>query len=338
MINLLTTSLTTVVAIWMAWAGYGVWSLVATDVVAAVILIVGFYLYRPVWTPRLGWNPASVRYFFTFGSRSFLAGLLLQALDRVDDLWTGYALGEGPLGFYSRAYTFATYPRRVLAAPINAVASGTYAELKGQTKRLSQAFFRVNAFLVRTGFLFAGLLTLVAPEFIRILLGVKWLPMLTAFRLMLVFTMLDPIKGTVASLFVAVGSPEKTVRARAVQLVVLIAGLLALGPFWGIAGVALAVDIMLLVGIALLLWQAMAYVRFSVLRLFAAPALGLFSGIILARAAILIPGVLGSPWRTGGVKIVVFSLIYLGVLLLLERDLIPMSLTLVRQLRTSDRF
>ena len=36
----------------------------------------------------------------------------------------------------------------------------------------------------------AVLLALVAPEFIRLALGAKWLPMLTAFRLMLVFTLL----------------------------------------------------------------------------------------------------------------------------------------------------
>lgn len=335
--NLSTTIAATIVAIALAWQGFGVWSLVATDVVGAVILLIGYYTYRPVWRPRLGWSRDIARYFVDFGRRSFLANVLLQALDRVDDLWTGTFLGETPLGFYSRAYRFATYPRSILASPLNSVAAGTYAELKEQPKRLSQAFFRANSFLVRSGFLLAGLLALVAPEFIRLVLGPKWLPMLTAFRLMLVFTLLDPIKVTVASLFVAVGYPEKTVRARLVQLVVLVIGLFALGPRWGIEGVALAVDAMLVVGIALLLWQAKAHVHFSLLRLFGVPSIALVVGMVAGRAAIMLPGILGSPWRTGSVKTAVFLVTYVGLVLLLERRQIPMLRDIVKQLLPGGR-
>ncbi len=224
------------------------------------------------------------------------------------------------MGFYSKAYRFATYPRSILADPITGVAGGTYAELKHQRLRLSRAFFRTNAFLVRSGFLLAGLLVLVAPEFIRILLGVKWLPMLDAFRLMLIFTLFDPIKSTVASLFIAVGRPELVVRARLIQLLVMVAGLLLLSPTMGITGVALAVDAMLVVGIAILLRQARTYVDFSAKRLFAVPFLGLVTGLAFAHGAILLPGVAGSDWRTGLVKILVFSLVYGFVLGVLERQ------------------
>lgn len=311
--------LTTLVAVSLAWQGATLWALLATDVVSLILTIVMLYVWRPVWHPRLIWLPEAMRYFLHFGSRNFLAIVLLRALDKVDDLWTRFCLGVTPMGFYSRAYTFATYPRNILAQPINAVAQGTYAELKGDRLRLSQAFFRINAFLVRSGFLLAGLLALIAPEFIRLVLGTKWLPMLDAFRLMLVYTLLDPIKLTVGSLFIAVGKPEKVLRARFVQLVVLIGGLLLLGPPLGITGVALAVDIMLVVGMVILLWQARSYVSFSLFRLFAAPGLALFLGMLLARGAIALPGVIGSDWRTGSVKVAVFLAVYGIVLLILER-------------------
>ncbi|MBN1815506.1 MAG: oligosaccharide flippase family protein [Anaerolineae bacterium] len=331
--NISTTVVATAVAILLALQGYGIWSLVITDVVGAAILVIGYYIYRPVWRPRLGWSKEVVRYFLSFGRRTFLASVLLQALDRIDDLWTGAWLGDTALGFYSRAYRFATYPRTILASPLNSVAAGTYAELAGRRKQLSQAFFRINAVLVRTGFLLAGLLALVAPEFIRLALGTQWLPMLTTFRLMLVFTLLDPIKETIASLFVAVGHPEKTVRARVVQLLVLVVGLFILGPTFGIEGVAVAVDVMLVVGIALLLWQARDHVQFSLVRMFAVPTIALIVAMIAARASILIPGILGSPFRTGGIKAFVFSLLYAGLVLLLERDQMPMLLSVFDQLR-----
>jgi len=319
LVQLLDVLLSTPVALGLAWQGVTLWALLATDVVRLIVNISALYVWRPVWRPRLAWSPPLLRYFLRFGSRNLVAFVLLRALDRVDDLWTGLYLGETPLSFYSRAYRFAPYPRAILAAPITTVAGGTYAELKGDRLRLSRAFFRVNAFLVRSGFFLAGLLALIAPEFIRLLLGVKWLPMLDAFRLMLVFTLLDPIKLTVAGLFVAVGKPDQLVRANAIQLVVMVAALSLLGPSFGIAGVALAVDMMLLIGIALLLWLAKAFVDISVQRLFTIPGLALVGGLVSGRAAIGLPGIMGSDWRTGLAKAAVFCVVYSLILLTWER-------------------
>ncbi len=328
----ITAVATTAVAVGMAWYGLGLWSLLTTDIVSAALALLIFYGIRPVWRPRLGWASAIARDFLRFGSQVFMGGLLSQALDRVDDIWTGIALGDTPLGFYSRAYRFANYPRILLAKPLNQVVAGTYAQVKDHRKRLSKTFFRVNAAIVRVDFLLAGLLTLIAPEFIRIGLGSRWLPMLDAFRLMLLYTLLDPIKVTTANVITAAGAPERVVRARAIQLGVFLLGLVTMGPLWGIAGVALAVDLMLMLGMGILFWEARRFVDFDLRRLFAAPTLALVVGMGAARTAILIPGVLGSPWRTGGVKFLVFSPLYVGLLLLLEKDQINLLLNAFRQL------
>ena len=189
--------------------------------------------------------------------------------------------------------------------------------------RLSQAFFRTNALLVRSGFFLAGLLALIAPEFIGILLGEKWLPMLEAFRLMLVFTLLDPIKMTVSDLFIAVGRPELVVRVRLVQLVIMIIGLYTLGFRFGIAGVALAVDVMLVVGISVLLFQARRYVDFSARKMFAVPSIALAAGLAATAAAVsLVHPWLSSDWWSATVKVVLFTTCYLGLLVVFERTLL----------------
>jgi len=317
-VEFVNTVLTTAVALSLAWYGAGIWALLSTDVITAVVFVLAYFVYKPIWKPRLSWSVDRIRYFLCFGGRKVWADASVQALDRLDDLWTGFTLGDLALAYYSRAYRFATYPRMILASPINLVAGGTYAELKEDRVRLSKAFFRTNAFLVRTGFLLAGIFALVAREFIMLALGDKWLPMLDAFRLMLIFTMLDPMKLTIADLFVAVGRPEKIVRARVVQLLVMAGGLILLAPPLKITGVALAVDIMLVVGIGLLLRQAREFVRFSVRQLFLVPvlalAVGLSAGFLIVRA----PFIPESHWVTALVKTAVFVPLYGGVLLLLE--------------------
>jgi O-antigen/teichoic acid export membrane protein len=315
-INVILSSLA---AVGLAWTGLGIWALLVTDLVTFALNIGMFYIWHPVWQPRVVWQPNVIRYFLSFGIRNLTAEALLRALDRVDDLWVGTYLGNVANGYYSRAFTFATYPRKILAQPVNLVTGGTYAELKNDPLRLSQAFYRVNGLLIRSGFLIAGGFALVAPEFIRIVLTDKWLPILDAFRLMLIYTLFDPIKLTIAALFVAVGKPEKIAKARFVQFLTMILGLFILGPKFGISGVALTVDLMLIIGIGLLLWQAQEYVNFSLIKLLGAPSIALITGLGLARLAITIPGVLGSDWRSGFVKGIVFVTVYGSSLSLLER-------------------
>ncbi len=309
--------LTTIIALSLAWRGAGLWSLLATDIMSLLVRSGILYLWRPIWKPRLQWNSDLVRYYLNFGSRAFIADALSTALDRIDDLWTGIFLGQSALGIYSRAYTFATYPHKLLAAPVNAVAGGAYAELKEDRLGLSQAFFRINATLIRAGFLLAGSLALIAPELI-LLLGDQWQEMLTPFRLMLLFVLLDPIKLTIGLLFMAVGQPQRLVQARFVQFSVLIFGLLLLGTTWGTNGVALAVDIMLLVGIVIMLHQARPYIDFSVKQLFAVPLFAV--GIALSLTYFLLSAVtMEKVWLEGLAKLIIFTATYLAIWLAFER-------------------
>jgi hypothetical protein len=100
---------------------------------------------------------------------------------------------------------------------------------------------------------------------------------------------------------------------------VLAVGLFSLGNLMGITGVALTVDAMAVVGMTILLHRAKAFVDFSASRLFFVPTLGVFAGLLSAQLASTVPGIAGSDWRTAFVKIAVFSVCYLGVLLILER-------------------
>lgn len=330
-IQFLITLVGAVTAVLLAYAGYGVWSLVSTDIVAAALLLTGIYLIRPVWRPRLGWSPARVRYFLDYGRRAFLNVPLMQALNKVDDIWTGFFLGQTALGFYSRAYRLAAYPGSILAAPLNQVAAATYAELKEQTHQLGLAFNQVNGFLIRSGFLLGGWLTLIAPEFVLIVASETWLPMVAAFRLMLVFTLLDPLRMTVAGLFGAVGRPEIYVRVQLLQLGVLIAGLFVLGSPWGIEGVALAVDLMMLAGIVVLLWQARKYVQFSLSGLFGVPTLALL--VALLPPWLLFGDTLtgGQVWQSALIKSGLYALLFAAVMLLFERRQLLASFQFVRR-------
>jgi hypothetical protein len=117
---------------------------------------------------------------------------------------------------------------------------------------------------------------------------------------------------------IAVGKPEKVSQVRMLQLAILLTGLFALGFTYQIAGVALSMDLMVLVGVLLSLKLVRDYVDFSMLRLFAPPVLALLAGLALNALVTSVWDVSGSPWLALIVKSLAFCSGYLLLLFALE--------------------
>jgi PST family polysaccharide transporter len=267
-----------------------------------------------------------VHYYLGFGWRNLIANLTERALDRFDDLWTGLILGQTALGFYSRAYAVATYPRRMIMDPTRNVFSGAYAELKGDRGELSRAVFRSNAALIRLSFLAGGVLFVTAQEFISLVLTEKWLPMLDAFRILLFYAVLDPSRRALADLFIAVGKPHELIRSRTLQLLALAGSLFVLGPVMDIVGVAISVNLALLLGLSVMIRRAREYIDFSLMRLLGIPTVGLSTGIGLILLLTSRSWFTLESWQTGLVKAAAFSIFYCGLLGGLEyRKLLSMA-------------
>jgi O-antigen/teichoic acid export membrane protein len=239
-----------------------------------------------------------VKWYLGYGRFVLVSSGLNFLLEWFDDFWATTALGYAAGGLYSRAYEYAGYPHRAISKPLMPVFFPAYAQVQDDRERLSKTFFRVNSLIVRVGFLFAGAFALVAPEFVRIFPGEKWMPMVTAFQLMVVLTLFSPLVSSTCNLALAVGSPQYDAL--------------------GIDGIAIAADVMLLLGIVLTFSSVRQYVDFSWRRLLGWPLVGL----ALALAAtlplawiVVFPGDCIALLGKAGL----FGLVYVGALLLAER-------------------
>jgi len=314
-----------IVGIFLATQKLYLWALLSTNIVTALVNIYFFYFWKPVWKPQLGLDKKISKYFINFGSKSVVAKIIYDGLARIDDLFTAKYLGNTLMGYYTKAYQLATYPALVLAKPIEPVATSIYAELKHDNKKLSESYLLINSLLIRSGFFLAGLIALVSKEFIIIVLTDKWLPILDAFRFMLIFTLFNPMINTIGNLFVAVGKPEIIVKVRVYQLLTLIIALLALGFKYGISGVAIAVDIMLATGLIIFLYIAKSYVKLNIKKMFLNPMIAISASMITG----LLPSILGititeNYYLLAIIKGSIFSIVYFLILLIIDKQqLIP---------------
>lgn len=317
---LVQTVVTSGVALLLAWNGVELWALLSSDVISALLAFAACYLWKPYWQPHIAIDHKVIAYYLRFGIPYMASTLVEAALRHLDDLYVRYFVGVSELGYYSRAFTFANYPRNILAQPVSLVTGGAFAELAGDRVRLSKAFFRTSALLVRGSFLIGGLLVVLAPEMVAVLLGDKWLPMVPIFRLFALFTLLDPLRDVLGSLFVALGLPRQLLGYRLAQLGVLVVGLWLLGGRWGAEGVAVAVNLMLATGIVLMFYAVRSRLELRLIRLFGAPAVGLLLGwgilFALYQAGMTPEGV----WYALLIKGLIFTLVYGGFLLIVERD------------------
>jgi O-antigen/teichoic acid export membrane protein len=306
------------VATLLAWQGWGPWSLVLGEQLAgSLVSAAGVWLYRPPWRLSFRLDRAIVRQYLGFGSFVMANIQLSYLLDQFDDFWTATALGSAAAGFYSKAYEFARYPRRVIAMPLQPVFYSAYARLQADRRRLSRAYYRLNSLVVRFGFLFGLVLVLVAPEFVELLLTDKWLPMVNAFRLMMVYTLLDPLIVTAGNLAVAVGQPQILTRIKLIQLAIFVPSVIMLASLWGIEGVAIAADVMLLIGILFIFRYVRRFVDFSLRRMFGFPVLALALGGaagLLISSQVHVRGL----WLALLVKAAAAGVVYSAVLIIFE--------------------
>lgn len=307
---------TTIVAPYVAWLGWGVWALVAeraTDILTRFILTWGPFRR---WRPRFGWDRQAGELFWRFGKPTWVKRNVDYLLERFDDFWIGSVVGLNPLGYYAKAYDFACAPRRVFAAPLLKVFVPVFALIQMDRERLSLAFFRCAHLLVRSVFFGAGFFALIMPEFIHLVIGDKWLPMLWTFRLLLIYAAFDSFLVLINGLLIAVGKPHALRNATLIQAVFFIPAVIIGAHLAGINGVAIATNGMLLIGILYLYGPLVETIDFWVWRLFGWPVLAL--SIAMGSGMILESLVYASPLQSFFLKLGIFTIIFSGILVLIE--------------------
>jgi len=320
LLNLMASLAMTITAPLLAYLGVGLWSLVAEQAVGPVVRWVGLWVFLRPWRPSLHFDWDEAKSLLRFGQHVLSANVLGILLDRFDDFWIGTMLGPASLGYYSRAYEVAQYPERVLATPITNVFFSTYAAVKEDQKELSRAFFRSSSFLVRIGLLVAVVLMLVVPEVTLILFGETWLPIVPVFRLMLIYVILDPFYVNLSYLVIGAGRPDWSARTRLVQVSLFVVTVVLFAYFWGINGVALAADLVMLSGTIALVLHSRQFVSFSLRRMFLWPVVAAIASAAIGFLLMLITQ-WTDPWQALILKAFPVAGIYLLVLYLTERHI-----------------
>lgn len=174
-----------VVTVFAAWMGLRYWTLVIGSVTGAVldtILTLSRRRCSFAW-PR----PSSLRHAIRFTGHIVTSRLAWYCYSNADFVVSGRVLGEKLLGVYCLAWNLANIPVDKLAGVVNSVTPALFSAVQKESALLRRYLLNLTEGISLIAFPASLGLGLVAPEFVRALLGQKWDPAIMPLRLLALF-------------------------------------------------------------------------------------------------------------------------------------------------------
>lgn len=225
------------IAIGMAYAGLGVWSLAAQSVILSTVTAVLLWKLGD-WRPSLTFSWEAVRGLLGF-SLSLFGTKLLNYWDRnIDYLLIGRFLGTNPLGIYHRAYDVMLVPLGGVSRVLSRVMFPSFSVIQEDKRRVKGVFLGMTRTIALITFpMMLGLFATTEP-FVLTIFGPKWGEMIPVLRLFSLMGMMQSIGTLNGNLYLSQGRADVQFRVGLVLKLIPILGIVV-GLRWGVIGVAI---------------------------------------------------------------------------------------------------
>lgn len=218
------------VALYMAYAGYGVWALVVQSLLnSAIGALLLWLLVR--WHPSWEFSASSFRSLFSFGSKLLASSLLHTVYTNLYTLVIGKAFNASQLGLYSKASNISKLPSLNITNILNRVLYPVLCEVQDDNSRVTDKFYlyiRLSSLIVFP--LMVGLAVVAEPA-VLLVLSEKWLPCVPYLQILSIAYMWDPVMNLTCSVLNVKHRSDLMLRAEIVKKVVAIVILVVTIPF-----------------------------------------------------------------------------------------------------------
>ena len=215
------------VAVAMAFAGFGYWSLVGGTLAQAMISSVLTYLAeRHALRPLVA--RAEIKDLVAFSTGMSLTSMVNFFALKGDYFVVGRMMNATSLGFYSRAYTLMELPLVFFGSALSRVLFPAAARVQDEPERFRRAYLTTLSISVAVSLPISFAVVILAPEIILALYGDAWAPTIPLLQILSLFGMFRMTYNT-ASTFVRARGQVYRLLLCSVVYGVLVVG----GSWWG---------------------------------------------------------------------------------------------------------
>jgi lipopolysaccharide exporter len=325
-----------VTTIYFAYHGHGAWSVAYGNIAqyTAVTLIILVAVGLKPWTTPTPWSWTRVRDMLHFGAPLAVESVLHMGARYWDNVLIRSLFGARPTGLYNLAYNLADIPAVHVGEQIGMVLLPSLASMPPEQR--PRAFERATALLAIIIFPLALGLGAVSNTLIHLILSEEWQDVAPFLTVLSVLSVFRPIGWVVSSYLQAQERNKPLMYLEVVKIVTLLGGILALSPLGAQAaacGVGIAFAINAVLGVWLVLHNGprpRVLIEGFLRPLFAA---GVMAAAVLVMRFTLKDYGVAHPGLLLMAEIVVGAIVYVGVALVVCRDMTRDLLRVLRDLR-----
>ena len=232
-----------ILSVILALLGFGLWSLVIGKIASSVsdAIMRSYYAWKTDgWLPRFGYNHKAFKELFHFGALVTVKDIIGNLCGNIDSFFIGRMLGTTILGFYSRAFRVATAPIMQMQTSVSEVLFSGFSRIQDDNKRLRSWYQKIICTSTLIGFpVFIGIY-LVAPSFVNVIYGQKWMPIVIPLKILCIAGAVRSLYAFAGLIIDAKGHAKATMTLSMVNLLLLGAALF-ISARWGMNAVCVAV-------------------------------------------------------------------------------------------------
>lgn len=221
------------IGIGMAYAGYGVWSLVF-QIITKQFLNGLFLWVLSKWRPTLNFSTTAFKELFTFGSKLLGSGLITAIQNNIYYFVIGKFFSAASLGFYTRAEQFNSIVINNITGTLERVFFPVLSSIQEDEVRMKTTLKK----MIRTSFFitYFALITMaiVAKPMIDVLIGPKWAESVLYLQLICIGSVFFPFNVVNSNILKVKGRSDLILRLQIIKTA-LMAIIILSGIFWGIA-------------------------------------------------------------------------------------------------------
>lgn len=236
LIKIFATTFGVIIAIILAWLGYGYWALVWQELARTLLSTVLAWSWCS-WRPGLPVRNAGVKAMLQFGGTVTGYNMLYYLSSNFDSILLGKCYGPVSVGLYSRAKQLSAIPVSQLLEPLRYVSLPALSALQNDPIKYRNYFEKMLAVLC---FLYMPIIMYVsiyAHPIIYISLGSQWMHAVPLLRLLAISVFVSPIVTMLGLIMLSSGQTRRYfVWGLFTSLSTIIA--FVVGIKWGVTGIA----------------------------------------------------------------------------------------------------
>ncbi len=281
-----------VVAVAMAYSGFGYWALVGLPMGQALANLI-LVFRESGWSPNWPKKASGIRDVLKFGFDVLGFNIIIYLCRKGDNLLIGWFWGAASLGLYDKAYGLLLLPISQINGPVCRVALPVMSRAKDSIEDL-RAYIQDMIFCIASiGTILIAVIYFFADEIVSILLGPAWMECIPIFRALTVAALMGMIQNPSGWVLMAIGQTHKLKIIGGVNSVLFLSSF-AIGLPHGLVAMAHCYSIASLLA-AIWSWAFVARVTGIRFRSFCTPLIGpMVAGLLGFLGALL------AKWGTEG--------------------------------------